>query len=82
MTHEFDDLDYETIQRCMMPETIRKIELEIDDLDYETIQRCIAKRQLYRVLPDGDGNMAGRVIAEICRGWEELLNSGYEFSDW
>lgn len=52
---------------------MKRIELEVDDLDYEAIQRVIATRQLYRCMPDGEGNQAGRVIAEICRGWEEML---------
>lgn len=57
---------------------IYRTELVVDELDWQAIQRCIAKRQLYRSLPDGEGNMAGRVIAEICRGWEELLDFEYD----
>lgn len=55
-------------------ESMRVIHLECDEDDYGAIQRAIARRQLRRSLPDGDGNQAGRVIAEICRAWEELLD--------
>jgi hypothetical protein len=55
----------------------RKIELEIDKADYTAIQKAIAKRQVLRVMPDGEGNMAGRVIAEICRGWLEMMDRSY-----
>ena len=55
--------------------------LEVDELDREAIQRCIAKRQNFGrsqgdkgpPLPDGTGNFAGRYLAEICRGWEEMM---------
>lgn len=49
--------------------------LECDEDDFDAIQKAISRRQLYRCLPDGKGNMAGRVLAEICRSWEELLDS-------
>lgn len=54
---------------------MKTITLKLDELDYEAVQRCIARRQLYRIMPDGEGNQAGRVIAEICRGWEEMLDA-------
>lgn len=50
------------------------ITLELDKLDAKAVNRAIARRQSMRVMPDGGGNMAGRVIAEICRGWEEMLD--------
>ena len=63
----------------------RTITLELDDLDYEAVQRCIAKRQAFRCWPTGDdasddplgggSNIAGLAIAEICRGWEEMLTT-------
>jgi hypothetical protein len=46
-----------------------QIVLELDDLDEKEIRRAIAIRQAWGPLPDGDGNTAGRVVAEICRGW-------------
>lgn len=49
--------------------------LECDELDAKAIHEAIARRQRRRIMPDGDGNMAGRVIAEICRGWMELLDN-------
>ena len=49
--------------------------LECDELDAKAIHEAIARRQRRRIMPDGDGNMAGRVIAEICRGWMEFCDS-------
>lgn len=60
---------------------MKTITLELDDLDYAAVQEAIATRQLYRVLPDGEGNLAGRVVAEICRGWMELCD-GDEGEEW
>lgn len=50
----------------------RTLTLELDQLDYDVIQQAIAYRQTYRVLPDGDGNMVGRYVAEVCRGFLEM----------
>ena len=55
-----------------MPDT-RTLTVRIDQLDYDAIQRAIAYRQTWRSLPDGDGDIAGRIIAEICRGWMEWM---------
>lgn len=52
----------------------RTIVLELDEIDYIAIQRAMAKRQRIRIMPEGGGNVAGRVVAEICRGWEEMLD--------
>lgn len=55
---------------------VKKIVLEVDDLDFHAIQNAMARRQSFRVMPDADGgNIAGRVIAEICRGWLERLDA-------
>lgn len=63
----------------------RVIVLNLDEDDYNSIQEAIAKRQAYgrnlpdsngqKIMPDGDSNIAGAVLAEICRGWIELLDS-------
>lgn len=50
-----------------------RIVLECDDLDYEAIQRAMARRQAMRVFPEHGSNVAGAVIAEICRGWDEII---------
>jgi hypothetical protein len=53
----------------------RRIDLLVDEDDYRAIQRAMAKRQTWRMMPDADeGNVAGRVLAEICRGWMEMLD--------
>jgi len=46
-----------------------EIEIKVDAEDYSAIQRAISIRQTWGIMPDGGGNMAGRVLAEICRGW-------------
>ena len=54
---------------------LHRMELLVDDLDYDAIQSALCRRQRWQVLPDSDdagANLAGRVIAEICRGWMEL----------
>lgn len=53
--------------------TERTISLTVDEDDYRAIHSAIARRQTWRCLPEDEGgNLAGRVLAEICRGWEEL----------
>lgn len=49
---------------------------EADDLDAESIHRAIAVHQAGRIdgehiLPDGDSDTMGAVLAEICRDWIE-----------
>ena len=58
---------------------MRHLTLELDEPDYRSVQEAIARRQGFQVgfrppLPDGEGNMAGRIIAEICRGWLEHID--------
>jgi hypothetical protein len=60
---------------------LRRMVLELDYLDFVAIQRAIARRQRWRdeeggaIMPPTESNTAGAVLAEICRGWEELLNA-------
>ena len=50
--------------------TTRTMSLEVDELDYQAIQEAITVRQQRpREMPDGGGNRAGRVIADICRAF-------------
>lgn len=44
-----------------------------DEDDLAAIYRAVGRR-LNMPMPDGDGSLVGRVIAEICRGWEEMLD--------
>lgn len=58
---------------------LRRMELIVDETDYRKIQASIARRQRWMCLPDADeagANLAGRVLAEICRGWEEYRDAG------
>lgn len=52
-----------------------RIILDLDDLDHEAIKRVIAMRERSMPLPDGESNTDGAVLAEICRGYEEMLNA-------
>jgi len=54
---------------------VRTITLECDAIDFDAIQNAISRRQAMQCLPEGGGNTAGRVIAEICRGWIEMLTA-------
>ena len=52
-----------------------KIELEVDRLDFDAIQNACGRRQAFRMMPDDGGpvgNIIGRTLAEICRGWMEF----------
>ena len=54
----------------------RTITLIVDEDDFRDINAAIARRQSRRIMPDeGGGNLTGRVIAEICRGWMERLDA-------
>lgn len=55
---------------------MQTITIRIDDADADSIRAAIARRQSMRIdgqpiLPDGDGDLAGRYLAEVCRGWLE-----------
>lgn len=60
---------------------MRQITLTLDDVDYDAIQKATGCRQAFRVMPDGEGCLMGRTIAEICRGWLEFINRGPEDDD-
>jgi hypothetical protein len=53
----------------------RTLVLELDPDDYDAVQQALAVRQSFRVMPGGGGNLAGRLVAEICRGWLEMLGA-------
>jgi hypothetical protein len=56
---------------------VRRIVLELDEDDYEAVTRAVSIRQGFDgggLLPEGGGNLTGRIVAEICRGWEEMLD--------
>lgn len=51
----------------------KQIVLSLDEQDYEHVRNAIANRQHLMDIPPGDGNDDGRAIAEICRGWGEMM---------
>lgn len=60
---------------------MKEMLLRLDDLDYDAIQRAMARRQTFRVpgcegtiLPTGESDLPGALVAEICRGWLEMLD--------
>lgn len=54
-----------------------KLILELDQDDQRDVHRAIAEFQKRNeswdgaLMPEGGGNLAGRIIGEICRGWLE-----------
>lgn len=55
---------------------MRELLLTLDEDDWNTIQNEIARQQTFRdddgpILPDGDSNMPGAMIAEAIRNLEE-----------
>lgn len=60
-------------EQAMTPRTIT---LVLDELDWDTVQSEIARSQAFRdkggpLLPDGESNLAGAIIAEAIRNLEE-----------
>jgi hypothetical protein len=56
----------------------RVLRVEVDEADYQAIIRAISARQAQRVdgqplLPEGQGDLRGRYLAEACRGYVEML---------
>lgn len=60
---------------------MKELLLQLDDLDYKVVIRCIAIREGFRIMPEGKSDLNGAAIAEICRGWEEMLNMTNEDKD-
>jgi len=46
-----------------------EITLILDDDDYQHIVAAMRCRDEIGVMPDGEGNAEGRLLAEIARGW-------------
>jgi hypothetical protein len=58
---------------------MKSLTLSFDDDDFAAIQLAFARRQLFRdahgvILPDGASDTVGALLAEICRGWIEMLD--------
>lgn len=56
---------------------LHKVVLFLDELDHKAVQEAVIRRESWKCLPDSghdDCNLVGRVIAEICRGWMEMLD--------
>ena len=63
---------------------LHTIELKVDELDFQAINNAISRRQGWGIIPDTDepdANLAGRLIAEICRGWLEYRDVTTEDDD-
>lgn len=54
---------------------MKTMTLEVDQDDFDAIQSAVCRRQAVQCLPDGDGNLVGRIVAEICRGWSERMDA-------
>jgi len=57
------------------------LNLVLDRADHASIMRAIAEREHAGVLPKGDGDLNGRILAEICRGWMDYRRHSQESSD-
>ena len=57
-----------------MPEE-HTLTITLDEVDWRSVQKAIAIREATIPLPDADGgDLNGRVIAEICRGWLDFID--------
>lgn len=57
----------------------QRIVLILDDIDFLAVADAMRERDEFSSgLPAGGGNHAGRLVAEICRGWMEMLESSRE----
>jgi hypothetical protein len=45
----------------------RTVVLDLDPDDYDAVQRALAVRQTFRAMPEGGGNLAGRVAGDAGR---------------
>ena len=54
--------------------TVRWLRLDAED-EAAVAEAIKARLAMPGGLPDGGGNVMGRVIAEICRGWMEFLHA-------
>lgn len=52
----------------------KTLSVTLDDEDYEAVQTALSVRQGFMALPDGESDKAGALLAEVCRGWLEMLN--------
>ena len=65
-----------------MAANVKIVRLKLDRRDYEAIQEAIAIRRsgLFRMpdgvllMPDGESEPKGALLAEVCRGWVERLS--------
>ena len=57
-----------------------QLTLVLDDLDAAAVDAAIRERGGHYV-PDGESNREGALIAEICRGWLEMLGKWGKLED-
>ena len=55
--------------------TTERMVLEMDADDWRDIRRAIAMRERAMPMPDGTSNNDGAAVAEICRGYMEMLDA-------
>jgi hypothetical protein len=51
----------------------RLLLLTLDEIDYETVVEAMAKREREAEFPNSRSCINGATLAEICRGWMELV---------
>ena len=58
-----------------------QINLELDHDDFDAIQRAMSRRQGVRLMTRSQSNLAGRLVAEICRTWCEWIDEAESDDD-
>lgn len=59
---------------------MKQITLTVDDLDAAMLHRAITDYQRRNrdrhgvILPDGESDLPGAILAEICRDWIDMVN--------
>lgn len=60
-----------------MEDELIRMTLDVDQYDYESILDAVAKYQREHrvegelIIADGEGDLRGRILAELCRDWSE-----------
>lgn len=63
-----------------LSDKLHEVKLLLDDDDLRAFHEAIARHQSRRVagehiLPEGNSDLPGAIIGEICRGWLEYVDS-------
>lgn len=54
---------------------LTRVVLDLDEWDRESLVSALGTREAWGFIPDGQGNANARIVAEICRGWLEMVQA-------